>query len=54
MEQNSSHNHIFQMIEMFIEFKLNVQTIFNTNLHFHLSHSFRLLHITIIVKYCKI
>ncbi len=33
-----SDNDIFQMIKLFVPFKLNVKTIFNTDLHLHWSN----------------
>lgn len=35
MEIYLSDNHIFQMIELSLPFKIDVETIFNTNFHFH-------------------
>jgi len=42
------------MVEVFIELKLNMETIFDTDFHFHLGHFFGLLNIAVVVKDGKI
>lgn len=54
VKDNSTQDNIFQVIEMFIEFKLNMQTVLDPNFHFHLSDGFSFLYITVVVQNSKI
>ena len=54
MKKNPTKNHILKMIEMFIELELNMQAIFNTNFHFHLSSFLSFFNITVIMQNSKI
>jgi len=49
MKKNTTKYNIFKMIEIFIKLELNMKTILNTNLHFHLMLFFSLFYITIIM-----
>lgn len=54
MEQHSAFNDVFQVIEMFIELKLNMKTILDTYLHFHLLNFLGLFHIAVVMQYSEI
>lgn len=54
MEQNSTNDNILQMVEVLIEFKLDMETIFNSDFHFHLGLGLCLLHITVVMHDCKV
>lgn len=54
MEEHAPQNNILEMIEMLIKLELNMEAVFNSDLHFHLGNLFCFLYIAIVVQDCKI
>jgi hypothetical protein len=54
MEENATKYDILQMIEMLVELKLNMKTILNTDLHFHLGDCLGFFNIAVVMENCKI
>ena len=49
MEHDLAHDHVLQMVEVLIEFKLDVQTVLDPHFHFHCCDGLRLLRIVVVV-----